>query len=109
MCERSANSRPHTSLLVAKLGQRLLAPVLFEGNTNVEWFNVWLTGHLLKELPPHSFVSIDNAALHESATTQILIEQTGHTLVCLPPYSDDFNPIEQNFATMRNAANMYRQ
>lgn len=99
--ERSGTSRPRTSLLAAKWGQRLLAPVLFEGNTNAEWFNVWLEKHLFKELAPASILIMDNAAFHKTAKTRILIEQAGHTLLYLPPYSPDFNPIEQDFATMK--------
>jgi len=99
--ERSGNPRPRTSLLAAKWGQRLLAPVLFEGNTNAEWFNIWLEDHLFKELPPHSILIMDNAAFHKTAKTRALIEQAGHTLLYLPPYSPDFNPIEQDFATMK--------
>lgn len=99
--ERSGNPRPRTSLLAAKWGQRLLAPILFEGNTNAEWFNAWLKDHLLKELPSHSILIMDNAAFHKTPKTRALIEQAGHTLLYLPPYSPDFNPIEQDFATMK--------
>ncbi len=75
--------------------------MLFEGNTNAEWFTVWLEQHLFKELAPASILLMDNAAFHKTAKTRTLIEQAGHTLLYLPPYSPDFNPIEQDFATMK--------
>ena len=99
--ERSGNTRPRTSLLAGKCGKRLVAPILFEGSTNAEWFNTWLEQHLLKELAPHSILIMDNAAFHKTATTRELIAQAGHTLFFLPPYSPDFNPIEQDFATIK--------
>jgi len=99
--ERSGNTRPRTSLLAGKCGKRLLAPVLFEGSTNAEWFNAWLEQHLFKELAPHSILIMDNAAFHKTATTRELIDQAGHTLLFLPPYSPDLNPIEQDFATIK--------
>lgn len=98
---RSGNVRPRTSLLAAKWGKRLLAPVLFEGSTNAEWFNAWLEQHLFQELPPHAILIMDNAAFHKTAKTRELIEQAGHTLLYLPPYSPDLNPIEQDFAIMK--------
>ncbi len=99
--ERSGQSRPRTSLIAGKWGQRLLAPVLFAGSTNAEWFNIGLEEHLFKELAPHSILIMDNAAFHKTAKPRELIEQAGHTLLFLPPYSPDFNPIEQDFATIK--------
>ncbi len=75
--------------------------MLFEGNTNAEWFNRWLEQHLFKELAPQSILIMDNAAFHKTARTRELIHQAGHTLLFLPPYSPDYNPIEQDFATMK--------
>ena len=99
--ERNGKTRPRTSLIAGKCGQRLLAPVLFEGTTNAEWFNVWLEQHLFKELAPQSILIMDNAAFHKTAHTRELIQQAGHTLLFLPPYSPDYNPIEQDFATLK--------
>ncbi len=41
---------------------------------------------------------MDNAAFHKSLTTRKLIEAHGHILEYLPPYSPDFNPIENKWA-----------
>ncbi len=99
--ERSGNKRPRTSLISARQGKRLLAPILFEGNTNAVLFNYWLQSHLFKELAQGSTIIMDNATFHKTAATKQLIEQAGHTLLFLPPYSPDFNPIEQDFAIMK--------
>jgi len=46
-------------------------------------------------------VVMDNAAFHKSNKPQELIEHAGATLLFLPPYSPDFNPIEQDFAAIK--------
>ena len=99
--ERSGNKRPRTSLLSAKAGKRLLAPILYEGSTNATLFNYWIENHLFKELPTDSTIVMDNATFHKTAKTRQLIEDAGHNLLFLPPYSPDFNPIEQGFAIMK--------
>lgn len=44
---------------------------------------------------------MDKATFHKTTLTRQLIEEAGHTLLFLPPYSPDFNPIEQDFAIMK--------
>lgn len=90
-----------TSLIAGRCGKRLLAPVLFEGNTNALWFNEWLAHHLLKEIPVNSTIIMDNAAFHKSPETRKILEEADHTLLYLPPYSPDFNPIENDFAIIK--------
>ncbi len=99
--ECSGNKRPRTSLLSAKRGNNLLAPILFEGNTDATLFNYWLQNHLFEELGGGSTIIMDNATFHKTALTRQLIEEAGHTLLFLPPYSPDFNPIEKDFAIMK--------
>ena len=99
--ERSGRKRPRTSLISAKQGKRLLAPILFEGSTDAMLFNYWLKNHLFKELEQDSTIIMDNAAFHKTALTRQLIEEAGHSLLFLPPYSPDFNPIEKDFAIIK--------
>jgi len=79
----------------------LLAPVLFEGSTNSKWFNEWLEKYLLPEIPENSIIIMDNAAFHKTLETRRIIENAKHNLIFLPPYSPDFNPIEQDFANIK--------
>jgi transposase len=98
---RSGNTRPRTSLIAGKCGKKLLAPFLFDGATDAAWFNQWLEQHLFKELPPDATIILDNAAFHKTEETRRIIEQSSFHILYLPPYSPDFNPIEQNFATLK--------
>lgn len=90
-----------TNLIAGKLGSRLLAPVLYRTSTQALWFNQWIKDHLIKELPPHATVVMDNAAFHKTKATRQILEEAGFELVYLPPYSPDFNPIEKDFAIMK--------
>ena len=85
----------------ASRGKELLAPVLFKGSTNALWFNQWLEEHLIPELKPNSTLILDNAAFHRKDDVFRIAKQTGHKVLFLPPYSPDFNRIEQDFAILK--------
>jgi transposase len=46
-------------------------------------------------------VVLDNLAAHKQPEVRVAIEQAGALLRFLPPYSPDFNPIEQAFAKLK--------
>ena len=97
----SGHRRPRTSLIAARIGQRFAAPILFEGSCDTAVFNWWLETQLCSLLNDTQVVVMDNAPFHKSPKTQELIEGTGATLLFLPPYSPDLNPIEHDFATLK--------
>ena len=47
-------------------------------------------------------VVMDNLSSHKGERVRELIEEKGCELVYLPPYSPDFNPIEQAFSKLKN-------
>ena len=98
---RPGNSRPRTCFLAAQIDGTLQATQLWEGTCNAHLFNQWLEELLCPVLHDNHVVVMDNAAFHKSNKTQEFIEQAGATLLFLPPYSPDFNPIEQDFAAIK--------
>jgi len=60
-------------------------------------FQPYATG-LMPKLPSRSVVILDNATFHKSETMKQNLEKQGHTLLYLPPYSPDLNPIEHKWA-----------
>ena len=46
---------------------------------------------------PHSVVVLDNCAIHHMAEVKSMLEEIGVLVHFLPPYSPDFNPIEEAF------------
>jgi transposase len=58
---------------------------------------------LVPELRPGDIVVMDNLGSHKGAGVGAAIEAAGASLLYLPPYSPDFNPIEQAFAKLKAA------
>ena len=46
-------------------------------------------------------IVMDNCSSHHSANIKRLCEQAGVELLYLPPYSPDFNPIEEYFSVLK--------
>ena len=44
---------------------------------------------------------MDNARIHKTPETQALIQGCGASLLYLPPYSPDYNPVEHDFANIK--------
>ena len=89
------------TLIAARLNNKLTAPKLLSGSCNAESFNRWLDHELCPLLDANSVVIMDNARIHKTVETQALIEGCGATLLYLPPYSPDYNPVEHDFANLK--------
>lgn len=89
-------------MIAAHMDGRLKEPLLFEGTCDTVVFNAWLKTRRCPRLTGEHLVIMDNAAFHTSPETVHLIEKTGATLLFLPPYSPALNPIEHDFAALKN-------
>ncbi|MFC6659305.1 IS630 family transposase [Deinococcus multiflagellatus] len=85
-----------------------VAPLVMDGAVNGVNFEWYVREMLCPTLRSEQVVVMDNLSSHHRASIRTLIEGCGCTLVYLPPYSPDFNPIEQLFskvkASVRRAA-----
>lgn len=90
------------SMIAAECQKRILAPLVFEGTADAGFFNHWLEKCLLPELRAGQVVIMDNYSIHKSAKTQELIASVGCKVLFLPPYSPDFNPIENTWAVIKS-------
>jgi transposase len=86
---------------MALRGTDWLAPLLFEASCTHLTVTTWVKEMLLPALRPNSLVIMDNAPFHNKSKIAQLLEAAGHTLMPLPRYSPDFNPIEQAFAILK--------
>jgi transposase len=77
------------------------ALALFDGATNGARFRAYATGTLAPALKPGDTVILDNLQAHKVAGVCEAIEAAGARILYLPPYSPDFNPIEQVFAKLK--------
>jgi transposase len=64
-------------------------------------FRVYVEKILVPELGPGDVVVMDNLAAHKGAGVAAAIQAAGASLMHLPPYSPDLNPIEQAFAKLK--------
>lgn len=89
--------------LLATLTPTGLGPGLqVEGAIDRVVFDRFITEVLVPSLAPGQVVICDNLSVHKSAVAQAAIEAVGCHLVFLPPYSPDFNPIEQAFSKLKH-------
>lgn len=98
---RSGNRRPRTSLIGALVKGKLAAPMLFSGTTNTAVFNQWLEEALLPAIGRGMTLIMDNAIFHKSQATKDIVRQAGCSILFLPPYSPELNPIEQTWANLK--------
>jgi transposase len=90
-----------TNIIAGLNENKSVAPMIFNGACNTDVFNAWVEQFLIKELLPGQIVIMDNASFHKSQKTIELIESVGCTVLFLPPYSPDLNPIEKFWANMK--------
>jgi transposase len=78
------------------------ASLVVEGSTNGTVFETYLEEVLLPTLKRGQVVVMDNLSAHKGERVRQLIEGAGCELIYLPPYSPDFNPIEQAFSKLKS-------
>ena len=79
----------------------MTAPMLLEGPMTQAWFLAYVLQVLVPTLRPGDIVVLDNLAAHKGAAARQAIEAAGATLLFLPPYSPEVNPIENAFAKLK--------
>ena len=79
----------------------LTAPMLLDGPMNGAAFLAYVEQVLVPTLVPGDLVIMDNLPAHKVSGVKQAIEAAGATRVLLPPYSPDFNPIEQAYAKLK--------
>ena len=98
-----------TNLIMALRGKEWLAPVLFEKSCTHQTVLAWMEQALVKELNPNSLIILDNAPFHNKPKIKAMLEQHGHSVLFLPKYSPDYNPIEQVFAVIKRRIRYWGQ
>ena len=81
----------------------MLASMTVESATDGDVFLAYLDQVLCPRLQPGQVVVMDNLAAHQVERVRERIEAVGAELLYLPPYSPDFNPIEQCWAKVKQS------
>jgi len=95
-------AKGRTNAIGALIDSKLVAVGLLTGSVNTNVFTCWVKNILLPSLPNKSVIVMDNATFHKGREMQKLINDAGHTLIFLPPYSPDLNPIEKKWAQAKH-------
>lgn len=82
----------------------LTAPMVIDGALDGAAFGTYADSFLGPSLRAGDVVVLDNFAAHKVKGVREAIGKSGATLLYLPPYSPDFNPIEQAFAKPQGVA-----
>ena len=97
--ERAEGSVPSSwgsTTVIAALGlDGVRAPLIFPGATDTQAFQTYVDQVLVPELRPGDVVVFDNLKPHLSRHVAESIERAGATVLPLPPYSSDYDPIEE--------------
>jgi transposase len=104
--QRLVDAVPHghwktTTFIAALRSTGMTAPMVIDGAINGDLFCAYVNQVLVPELRPGDIVVLDNLSSHKRVESQRAIEAVGARVVFLPPYSPDFNPIENAFAKLK--------
>ena len=79
----------------------MTAPMVLDGPMNRLAFQAYIEQVLVPTLRRGDTVIMDNLPAHKATDVRRAIEAMGSTLFYLPPYSPDFNPIENAFSKLK--------
>jgi transposase len=104
--ERVVAGVPHghwkvVSTIAAMTARGVLCSASFDGATDSELFVTFVRETPVPLLVPGQVVVLDNLQPHKSPEVRRLVESAGATLLLLPPYSPDFNPIEMAISKVK--------
>jgi transposase len=95
------NRGPNTTLLSSMSVKGMGPSLAVEGPTTREVFEAYVERVLAPSLDPGRIVVMDNFSAHKGVRVSELIEERSCKLLYLPPYSPDFNPIEEAFSKIK--------
>ncbi|MEM9070129.1 MAG: IS630 family transposase [Myxococcota bacterium] len=73
-----------------------------DSGTSNDVFRAFVVHELVPNLRPGDIVVMDNLSAHKNVETRRLIENAGASVVYTPPYSPEFNPIEEAWAKLKD-------
>ena len=104
--QRVVDAAPHghwgtTTLLSSIRLDGSAAPMVIEGSTDADVFREYVRQVLVPSLRPGDIVVLDNLSPHKNAEVEAAIRAVGADVWFLPPYSPDFNPVEQLWSKVK--------
>ena len=81
--------------------EAMFAPMTVEAATDADIFLAYIDQFLCPEMRPGDVLVMGNLSSHKVAGVQELIKRAGASLLYLPPYSPDLNPIEKAWSKLK--------
>ena len=97
----SGRKYKRVGIVAAQLGQKIISPLAYSGTMDSNLFEFWFEKQLLPALPPGAVIVMDNASFHRKAQLICSAQKYSFRLIFLPPYSPEFNPIENFWAWLK--------
>lgn len=95
-------NKPVTTTMLSSIKEDgSTVPMIFQGALNREKFKEYLKDFLIPTLKPGNIVVADNLRSHKGDGIAELVASAGASLIYLPPYSPDLNPIEQMWSKIK--------
>ena len=101
-CSVARNRGKNTTLLSSMSLSGMGPSMVVEGGANGAVFEGYLREMLVPALGKGDVVVMDNLSVHKSERVREMIEGAGAEILYLPPYSPEFNPIEEAFSKIKN-------
>ena len=92
----------NTTILGALTSQGWQVGMTIEGAADRLTFEVFIEHYLLPTLVPGQILVLDNLSTHKGARVRELVEAAGCSLLFLPTYSPDYNPIEMAWSKLKS-------
>ena len=104
--QRVVDAVPHghwrtTTVVAALRAEGIVAPLVLDGAIDGPAFLAYVEQFLAPALRPGDVLVMDNLGSHKVAGVREAVEARGASLLHLPPYSPDLNPIEMAFAKLK--------
>ena len=104
--ERLVAKVPHghwktTTLIAALDNTGMRCATVVDGAINQQVFESFIAQVLVPSLHAGDIVVMDNLSSHKGPQVAKLVAAVGATVVYLPPYSPDLNPIEMAFSKLK--------
>ncbi len=104
--ERVVEHRPSTrtaktSVVGAMTTAGMIALGMVAGSFNAALFLEWLVTHVLPHIPRGKVFIWDNVKFHFNEAVLAAVKAAGCTVLKMPPYSPDLNPIEECWSKLK--------
>jgi len=99
--KKKGKKHKRTNIIAGLCEGKHLAVQCYEHSTTSSFFEDWFEFELIPLLPENALVIMDNASFHRKNVLLGIACRYGINVLFLPPYSPQFNPIEQSWANFK--------